>query len=225
MNYYQIYPHDQSRHIWLMCTTHRERPYLSVKPLYTDCVCSNINCKKINHEKAFEKGFLEKSGLKLKADIFGTSEGFLCFNEKTKNIVESNKFAGLDFKPIPGTCWWVVNVVRRVNADWNTFKRKMPACELCGRPKETYGSFNCINQVEAPDERGAFFSPTFDCGGGMNMDRDCFLTEDIVSCFKEQKLKGAMFQRLLTPIEYADIKAAGAEYQPDKWPKDSRVIL
>ena len=59
----------------------------------------------------------------------------------------------------------------------------------------------------------------------MNGDRDLFVTEDIVSEFKQQKLKGGMFARLLTPMEFAEIKAAGAEKNPLKWPKDSRVVL
>ena len=59
----------------------------------------------------------------------------------------------------------------------------------------------------------------------MNGDRDLFVTGDIVAQFKKQGIKGGMFARLLTPSEYEAVKAAGAERNPLKLPKSSRVVL
>ncbi len=223
MNYFQFFPHDQHRNNWLMFTEQKEPPYVSVKPRFCGCVCPK--CKKIDHDKAFAEGFDEALKIRAKGDLFGTSDGFVCVSEKAKQVIESFGFGGITVKAIPNAGWWVVKVIRRVNADQSAYTVTKPFCEQCGRPKATIGLIRCLNQIQAPDQVGTFFSPTFDRGGSMNGGRDVFVTEDIVSQFKQQKLKGGMFARLLTPTENAEIIAAGAEKNPLKWPKDSRVIL
>lgn len=223
MKYYELVPYDQVHNNWLMFTEQREPPYVTLKPRFSDCVCPK--CKMIDHDKAFAKGFDEPLKIRAKGDLLGTSEGFVCISEKAKQVVESFGLGGITLKEIPNAGWWVVSVTCRVNADRSAYTVTKPFCDQCGRPKETIGLIRCLNQIEAPDQVGQFFSPTFDRGGSMNGDRDIFVTEDIVFLFKQQKLKGGIFERLLTPIEFAAIKAAGAEKNPLKWPKDSRVIL
>jgi hypothetical protein len=223
MNYYQFFPHDQVRNNWLMFTQQKSPPYVGLQTRFSRCVCPK--CKKIDHDKAFAEGFDEPLKIRAKGDLFGTSEGFICFSDKAKQVIESFRFGGLTLKTIPNAGWWVVNVTCRVEADQGAYTVTKPSCDQCGRPKETIGLIRCLNQIKAPNQVGTFFSPTFDRGGSMNGGRDVFVTEDIVSQFKQQKLKGGMFARLLTPIEFAEIKAAGAEKNPLKWPKDSRVVL
>lgn len=225
MNYFQFFPNDQVHNNWLMFTEQKTPPYVVLRPRYLDCVCPIPNCKKIDHDKAFAEGFDDDIKIRARGDIMDTSEGFTCINDKAKNVIESSGFVGLSLKEIPKTGWWVANVVHRVKADQNAYTITKAVCDRCGRPKETIGLIRCLNQIEVPSNTGTFFSPTFDRGGSRNGDRDLFFTEDIVSIFKQQKLKGGMFTRLLTPAEYADVKAAGAERNPEKWPKGSRVIL
>lgn len=223
MNYYEFVSHDQVHNNWLLFTEQRVAPYVLVRPRFGDCVC--LKCKSIDHDKAFAKGFDEDIKVRAKGDLMGTSEGFTCISEKARNVIESAGFTGLSTKEIPKTGWWVVNVANRVRADQSAYTISKQVCDLCGRPKEVIGLIRCLNQIEVPSAAGTFFSPTFDRGGSMNGDRDLLVTEDIVSQFKQQKLKGGMFARLLTPTEFAEIKAAGAEKNPEKWPRNSRVIL
>jgi hypothetical protein len=223
MNYYELVPNDQVHNNWLLFKERKEPPYVLVEPRYSDCVCPK--CKKIDHDKAFAKGFEEPIRIRARGDLLVTSEGFICISEKAKQVIESFRFGGLTLKAIPNAGWWVVNVTCRVEGDQSAYTVTKPSCDQCGRPKETIGLIRCLNQIKAPNQVGTFFSPTFDRGGSMNGDRDVFVTEDIVSQFKQQKLKGGMFARLLTPMEFAEIKAAGAEKNPLKWPRDSRVVL
>ena len=223
MNYYAFFPHDQVRNNWLLFTEQKVPPYISVRPRFGDCVCPK--CNRIDHDKAFAKGFDEGIKIRAKGDLLGTSEGFICINDKTKSVIESSEFTGIALKEIPKTGWWAVNVTNRVKADQSAYTISKQVCEQCGRPKEVIGLIRCLNQIEVPSDARTFFSPTFDRGGSINGDRDLFVTDDIVSQFKQQKLKGGMFARLLTPSEHAEVKAAGAEKRPDQWPKGSRVIL
>jgi len=223
MNYYQFFPHDQVRNNWLMFTELKEPPYVFLKPRFSSCVCPK--CKKLDHDKAFAEGFNETLKIRAKGDLFGTSEGFVCISDRAKQVIESCRFGGIALKPIQNAGWWVVNVTRRVDADQRAYTVTKPFCDQCGRPKETIGLIRCLSQISPPDQVGTFFAPTFDRGGSMNGDRDLFVTEDIVFQFKQQKLKGGMFARILTPEELAEVNAVGAEKNPLKWPKDSRVVL
>lgn len=206
-----------------MFTEQKSSPYVVLKSRYGDCVCPE--CKSIDHDKAFAKGFDADIKIRAKGDMLCTSEGFICFSERVLTVIESAGFSGITLKPIPESAWYVVNSACRLNADQTAYKMTKPFCNQCGRPKECIGLIRCLNQIDVPRERGTFFSPVFDRGGSMNGDRDLFATEDIVTCFKQQGIKGGMFARLLTPPEFEKIKAAGLEKNLPKWPKDSRVIL
>jgi hypothetical protein len=223
MNYYELVPDDQPWNNWLLFTEHKEPPYVVAEAAYSDCICPK--CGKIDHDKAFRIGFEKQRRIRAKGDLLATSEGFYCLSDRAKRVLESERLSGITLKPIPGAGWWVIDVSRRVEADQSAYTLTKPLCDYCGRPKEAIGLIRCLNQVRVPNQIGTFFSPVFDRAGSMNCARDVFVTEDIVSLFKRQKLKGAMFARLLTPTEFAAIKAAGAEKDPLKWPKDSRVVL
>jgi len=223
MNYFQFFPHDQTQFNWLIFIAHREPPYLTVMPRYSKYVCPK--CKKIDHEKVFEEGFADGLRIRAKGDFFGSDEGFECFSEEVLRIIEESGFTGLLFKPIPGTKWFVINLRRRVEADNNAYKWSRNVCDVCNRPKEVTGLITFLSQIRVPQEAKTFFGPTFDRGGSMNGDRDLFVTEDIVFRFKEKKIKGGMFQRLLTAEEESLFKEACASRVPFKWPKGSKVVL
>lgn len=223
MNYFQFFSHDQEQFNWLIFDAHREPPYLTVKPRYSQHVCPK--CIKIDHDRVFEEGFEEGLRIRAKGDFFGSDEGFECVSDNVLRVVEQGGFAGLAFKPIPGTKLHVMNLRRQVDADKNAYKYSKGVCEVCKRPKEITGLIKFLSQIKVPDEPRTFFGPTFDRGGSMNGDRDLFATEDIVLRLKEQRIKGGTFQRLLTTEEESLFKEAAANQVPFKWPRGSRVIL
>lgn len=223
MNYYELVPNDQTHNNWLLFAELKEPPYLVVKPRYVGYVCPK--CKKIDHDKAFVEGFDDGLKIRARGDLLCTSEGFLCVSEKVRQIINLKEFSGITLKAIPRTDWWVVNASCRVQADDSAYTLGKPYCEACGRAREAIGLIRCLSQIERPRGKGTFFSPTFNRCGSMNGDRDLFVSEDIVAEFKLQGVKGGMFARLLTQEEYAQVRAMGAEKNPLKWPKGSRVIL
>ena len=223
MKYYELHPNDQRDNNWLMYCEQYDDPYLTLKPRYIECVC--VKCRAIDHDRAFAEGFDQGLKIRARGDLLITSEGFYCFSDKVRSVIEAAGFQGLSLKVIPGTGWHVVNAVCRVEADRSAYAATKPFCDSCGRPKELIGLIRCIDQIQAPATMGTFFAPVFDRRGSMNGDRDLFLTEDILLHFKSHGIKGGMCARLLTGAEYAAVKAAGALKNPLKWPRGSGVSL
>ncbi len=163
MNYFQFFSHDQEQFNWLIFDAHRDPPYLTVKPRYSQHVCPK--CIKIDHDRVFEEGFEEGLRIRAKGDFFGSDEGFECVSDSVLRVVEQSGFAGLAFKPIPGTKWHVMNLRRQVDADKNAYKYSKGVCEVCKRPKEITGLIKFLSQIKVPDEPRTLFGPTFDRGG------------------------------------------------------------
>src|ERR1043166_3562046 len=115
MNYYRFSPDDQKHFNWLIFVEHREPPYHVLRPRYESLVCGR--CKKFDHDKVFGEGFDKGLKIRVKGDMFYSEEGFYCFNDKVKQIVESYGFSGLVFKSIKQTGWHAINVACRVDAN------------------------------------------------------------------------------------------------------------
>ena len=220
MNYYQFFSNDQARNNWLVNTELKEPPWVAKKIRYASCFCQK--CEMINFDAAFTEGFDESVKIRVKGDAFQSTDGFNCVNEKIKNLIESEGMRGVTLKPVGKAGWWVLNITRRVNGDPQAYSRRN-TCDQCKRARQTYGQLYCVTQIEAPEQRGTFFSPTFDRGG--SVDRDVLVTEDIMASFKKHGIKGGMFTRLLTPAEFEAVKAANALMDPLRWPKDSKSVL
>jgi hypothetical protein len=220
MKCFEFSGNDQSRNNWLVNTELKEPPWVVTKPKYAPCFCPK--CELPDLDALFELGFDDTVKIRARGDLFHSSDGFVCVNEKVKALVESEGFRGVAFKPVGKAGWWVVNVTRRVEGDEQAYTRRN-ICPECGRARQTYGQICCVNQIDCPKEPGTFFSPKFRRSG--YQDRDLFVTEDIVASFKKNGVKGGLFSRLLEPAEFEAVKAANALMDPLRWPKDSKVIL
>jgi len=154
-----------------------------------------------------------------------TSEGFFCFDDQARQIVAESGFEGIGFQKLTGTKWNAINVTLRVKADPTVYEYSKNVCLQCQRPQWVTGLIRFLSQIAVPDLTGTFFAPTFDRCGSRNGDRELFVTEDIVVRFKEQGIKGGMFERLLTKEEESGFRAVVAANQLFKWPKGARIFL
>jgi len=220
MKCFQFFSNDQPRNNWLANTELKEPPWVVTKPRYASCFCSK--CELPYLDAVFQQGFDDSVKIRARGDLFESSDGFVCVNDKVKALVESERFCGIAVKPVGKAGWWVVNVTCRVSGDEHAYTRRN-TCPECMRARQTYGQICCVSQIDCPKEPGTFFSPTFARSG--YSDRDLFVTEDIVASFKKHGVKGGMFSRLLEPAEFEAVKAANALMDPLRWPKDSKVIL
>lgn len=223
MNCYRFVQNDQRHNNWLLFTESTEPPYVTIRPDSTRFVCGR--CKAIDHDSAFKNGF--PSGLKIRArsNVFMTSEGFFCFDDQVRQIAVDSGFEGIAFQKLIGTRWNAINVTCRVQADPTAYEYSKNVCPQCQRPIGVGGLIRFLSQITVPDRTGTFFAPTFDRCGSMNGDRDLFVTENIVLRFKEQRVKGGMFERLLTKEEEARFRAVVAANQVFRWPKGARLFL
>jgi len=223
MNYFQYYPQDQARNNWLMFTEQKDPPYVLVKERYRHFICAG--CSGFDHDLVFNEGFDPGLKIRAKGNLLGTTDGFYCVDDEAKKVIESSRFVGLTFKPLPETKWHVVNTTCRVSADKSSYRSTKPPCSVCHRQRGSVGLIRFLSQIEAPKENGVFFSPIFSRSGAMDGNRDLFVTEDILAVFKERGIKGGMFEKLLNRDEEVCFTEAAAVKAPFKWPKGARAVL
>lgn len=223
MNYYRFVQNDQTHNNWLLFTESTEPPYVTIRPDSSKFVCEK--CKAIDHDEAFKHGL--PSGLRIRArgNIFMTSEGFLCVDDQARQVIEESGFHGIAFQELTGTMWNVISVTCRVQAEPTAYEYSKNTCPQCKRPRGVTGLIRFLSQITVPERTNSFFAPTFDLCGSMSGDRELFVTEDIVLRFKEQGVKGGMFERLLTKEEESGFRAVVAANQLFRWPKGARVFL
>lgn len=225
MKIYQLSASDPKDRVRLLFTELLGPPFLSIKPRYARFQCPNPSCKKIDHDGVFAEGFEVGLRIREKRDLLTASEGFTCVSERVVQLVERCHFAGLRWKQLIGTSWYVVNKECHVTADVNAYQRRGPLCEICGRPREVSGAIQFLRQIVPPEGPGNFFAPTFDRGGSLNGDRDLFLTEDIVEEFRMSGIKGGTCRRLLTSDEEAEFHASQRDKKLFMWPKGAKIVL
>ena len=225
MKYYELFASDPKGDVRLLFTELPGPPFLSIRPRYARFQCPNPSCKKIDHDGVFADGFEAGLRIREKRDLLVASEGFTCVSERVVQLIERCRFAGLRWKPLAGTEWYVLNAECHVTADVNAYQRRGPLCELCGRPREVSGSIQFLRQIVPPEGPSNFFAPTYDRGGSLVGDRDLFLTEDIVEEFRKSGIKGGMCRRLLTSEEEEEFHASQRDKKLFKWPKGSIVVL
>jgi len=156
MNYFEFSSDDQTRNNRLVSIELKDPPWVALKPRYVCCVCPK--CELINYDEAFAEGFDDTVKIRAKGDIFGTTDGFTCINQKVKDLIESEGMHGVAMKPVGKAGWWVVNVTYRVNGDEGAYTRRN-YCDQCKRARQTYGRICCVNQVESPEQNRTFFHP------------------------------------------------------------------
>lgn len=95
MNIFVFSPNDQRQGNWLIHRWKVTDLGFEVIPEFSPFVHFSSKCKKFSHDAVFDFGFPDTYILKLRGDIAVTLDGFLCMNEKTIQLIESNRFPGL----------------------------------------------------------------------------------------------------------------------------------
>ncbi len=222
MNYYEFIANDQIWNNWLVFEELKDQPP-QIKPRYKYILCPR--CHKFDHDAVFKEGFDSNVKIRGRGDIIATDDGFHCFNDKAKSIIQAEHFKGITFKALGKTGWHVASITLRVKADPRAYELHKPVCPHCKRPAEVTGLFQYESQVEVPRKTGTFFSTIMDryCSGFF--DRPIFATEDVVFALKKAGIKGGMFLRLLNAKEESAEKRIIASGKRPKWPAKSKVFL
>lgn len=221
--YFYLSPQDQPTDNHLLWLTHRHPPYYTLKPRYTELVCSA--CSKFDYDAVFNEGFDADIDIAAKGNFFQSTDGFYCFDDKFRSLIERFKIGGLTIKPLSDSGWHVCNIRCRVDGDRSVYTVHKPFCGQCGRPKGgVTGLVQFESEIKPPTGESLFFGLTFD-RQGYNGDRDLFATEDVVVKMKEAGLRGVTCFKLFAEPEATKVRLAIERREPFKWPKGSRVIL
>lgn len=222
-SYFYLSPQDQPTDNHLIGVTHRHPPYYTLKSRYTELVCSA--CSKFDYDVVFNEGFDADIEIHAKGNFFQSTDGFYCFDDKFRSLIERFQIGGLAIQPLSDSGWHVCNIRRRVDGDRTVYTVHKPFCGQCGRPKGgVTGLVQFESDIKPPTEESLFFGLTFD-RQGYNGDRDLFATEDVVIKMKEAGLRGLTCFKLLEGADAAKLRLAIEQKEKFKWPKGARVIL
>lgn len=222
MKLYQFWPADLPIANWLFHTPGRKKNVPD--PPYDAFVCGR--CGRFSFDEVFALGFDEISPfIRVKADVFASDEGFLCINNRFKDLIEAEQLPGLALKPAGKTGWNVINVVTRFDVRESVFQRtRQKECPECGRA-EMIGSLRHRGQLLSLPESETFFSTRLDRQGSGASDRDLLMTEGIVKALRRGKIKGGILEELLDEELDAALTLAWQRREPVKRPRGSRIVL
>ena len=190
-NYYWIVPKDQRHNNWLL---HRDHPETgrSLRKRYSDMVCGR--CKKLNELDALERGLESDVTLRARSDLVQTSDGFLCGNNKAKDLIESLGAETVRFVSLSASDKYYVlipDTFAPVDLEAAGMEFLRP-CDQCGRFRETCG-LPVSSAITFPESGVALVCP------GVRLEN----TLGRVFWFAvHEEMKRALQQNRLTGIEF-----------------------
>jgi hypothetical protein len=221
--YFYLSPQDQRADNYLLWLTSRNPPYLTLRSRYAGFVCPE--CSKFDYDVIFREGFDTDIEIAASGNFFESTDGFYCFDDKFRSLVERFQIEGLAIQPLSNSGWHVCNIRRRVDGDASVYTVHKPLCSQCCRPKGgVTGLVQFESEIKPPKGKSLFFGLTFD-RQGYNGDRDLFATEDVVFKLKEAGMRGLTCFKLLVDPEAAKLRSAIERNEVFKWPKGTRIIL
>lgn len=223
MNVYRFSPNDQPWSNWLLIDESKEEPYLLIKKRYEHLFCPV--CEMFDHDEALKESFDEGVRIHARGNIVMTDDDFCLFDEKTTQVVLSQKVQGIRLKPIPRTEWSIVTISERKECVALAYKSHLPKCRKCGRFSEFTGLIDYESQISIPKHERTFFTTKIGFQGANRRNRDILLTEDVVRCLKDAGLKGGRFMRLLNRDEEGVMKRSVATTGKAKWPSGVQILL
>jgi hypothetical protein len=216
MNYHRFTPNDQPSDNWLLHTVHNDEPSVRVREHYKELVCPK--CRSFDEDAVFRAGFSQNAKLRVRGDLFESSEDLFCLSSKTVDALKKhNALNGLELKPIGATGWFVANISLRVEANASVYTPTRATCRQCGRPCSVTGSFQHLSEIECPSTERTWFTPKFDRQGYAG--RDVFVTGDIVTILRSSGLKGGVFERLMNAEEETTFRQSLATGKPKRPPR------
>jgi hypothetical protein len=245
MKFFSLWPTDQKQASWVLCVIERisisrnkragaipaavhsllGQPAgdgLRMKPQYQRLRCGT--CRRYDSDEAFKVGFDEEATIKIKGNFGPTNDRIMLIDDKFLSALKSGGVKGFDSKPIGHTGWHAFRVNHFVSSNDAVIKTAGARCPECGRPEESWGVHQRLSDLSLPSGTKTFF--TTKCGWPSSpfLDRETFLTEDIVDLLKEAGIAGGYCHRLWTEEEgrkYDENRRNGV----DKYPPGTTVYL
>jgi hypothetical protein len=137
MKLFHFWEADQKNVHWLIHQTKSTGIGAEAKQRYQALVCPS--CGKFSHDEAFRVGFDDEIKVRVRGDIFRSDDGFLCVNQRFRDLLLDDNCSGVAFKPVGQSGWSVLNVSLRVDVTPDVFIVTKPPCEACGRNRGVSG--------------------------------------------------------------------------------------
>jgi hypothetical protein len=147
INWFWLSTRDQAANNWIL---YDAGPPLELRPRYHRFCCPS--CGKVDEDAALQSGFDEDVRLRSRCDIFRSSDGILCFSDRTRDIWHDHGIQGIKFLPLPRQNnrkheVALPNLISHVDRgkagfQYNRFSGQPELdneevfCSLCHRPKE-----------------------------------------------------------------------------------------
>jgi hypothetical protein len=244
MNYYEMGLVDEPKSSWVIkhvvkklpAHPHREGvpavfyrffPFpdaqVQIKPQYQHLCCKK--CGRFDSDKVFDVGFGDPVTIRLKGELGHTDDRMFIINNHVLGVLHRAKVQGFETKPLGTSGWHAVRVTLRVRSADGIIKNRKPNCSTCGRPRESYGSYDYCSEIDVPKRDNTFFTHKRAWPSSHFRDRDVFATEDVVIALKAAKVKGPYFNRLLSDIEREHQKQKEKQGNSNWWPPKTTIYL
>jgi hypothetical protein len=175
---------------------------LQLHPRYDGIQCSS--CGGMNPYDAFDLGFDKDVKIRMKGDFGVSDDEIFLINRKMLDVLKREKVGGFEVKPVGTEGWYALKVTLIVDANPKVIKSEKKECAACGRPKETFGLYQRLSDVEVPTVKNTFFAPQpMRCKPHWRFDnRDIMVTGEVVTVLKRNGVKGDSCHRLFTEEEW-----------------------
>ena len=173
---------------------------MRMKPQYQPLCC--IKCGRFEADKMFESGFDDPVTMRFEGDYGHTQDRIFSISEKFLKVLKNAKTGGYEIKPLGSSGWHALRVTLRVAHDDDVIGSSGPNCSVCGRPKESFGLFKYLSELDLPSQANTFFTTDKDWPSCHASDRDIFITENVLEALKEGGITGGYCSRLWTEDEY-----------------------
>jgi hypothetical protein len=245
MKYFSLWPGDQKQSSWVLFSfeqkSGRRRKSESaipstvhallgkaaegglwMKPQYQHIRCGK--CRRYDADEAFRVGFDAGAIIKIKGDFGHTNDRIVLINDKFLGVLKSGGVKGYESKPIGKTGWHAFRVSLFVESSEEVIKTTGPQCPECGRPEESWGVHQRLSDLSLPLDSNTFFTTKSCWPSAPFLDREMFLTEDVMELITDAGITGGYCYRLWTEDEarkYDENRKNGV----DKTPPGTTVYL
>ena len=243
MNCYSLNENDRPRHSWALITEEKKtrkpiRPPeisptvrqllgqpipsgLRFKPQYSGYRCKS--CRRFDGYAVFDEGFDDDVKIRIKGDFGHTTDRIFVVNDRFVHAIQSVDAKGYELKPLGKSGWHALRVNCFVEIAPGVIKVTNVSCSDCGRANEAWGLVQRISEVQIPPTKMSFFASSKSMPY-MFLDREIFVTEDLLMALKSNGIKGGYALRLFTDEEWAKLKVNPAGVVDDR-PRGSTVYL
>lgn len=151
MKWYKLVPKDQHRNNWILFRDVDDKP-IHLRERYRRAACQS--CGKLDEYAAVRSGIDDDVRIAATSDVVGTDDDFLCFSEKSRQILDGLGVQGLDFVPLSGQRYSIA--IPRMFVEVDVHKSGMQffrQCMSCGRFGETSGGpgLAALGVIDTPE--------------------------------------------------------------------------